>query len=311
MNLTRHILISTIASLSVVILALLFQLKKASAPAARSVVLTEKKSAVESGSPTPHLVRQLLRNELLLEEQIEAVRALPSDLSPEEFDSLFQIIKEPAPATVNAARWYTLQNEIMEVLRDSRFHWSQYPVEMAALMADRNVDPVVRDYSAQHLALYLGDRSHEVEQTVIDPVMESYLALLQGEREAFEQVTGTAMMALCDLSSKRPELVEPYRDSLEAIFLSIASQERPATLANQISAIQASGRMGFVSLLPVVRELAKDPSSNPSIQLSSVAALGYFADSADKPFLLELAQSSQRVRFAAAAALKNYSVTTD
>ena len=45
---------------------------------------------------------------------------------------------------------------------------------------------------------------------------------------------------------------------------------------------------------------------HPSVRLSSIAALGYFADPADKPFLTDLAKSDSRLRFAAITALKNY-----
>lgn len=256
--------------------------------------------------PVPHLVRQLADPSKHLSEQIEAVRGLPDDLTPEEYTALLDIIHQASPPNLDSGRWYTLQNEIMEVLRQPRFEWDGYTGAMAGLVSDRNADPVMRDYAAQHLALHLGERGDELPRERIDQGMNAFLGVLKGGREAHEQVAGTTLMALCDLNTRRPDLIEPHRAALGETIVALVSGERSASMSNQVAAIQAAGRMNFPETLPDIRRFASGGAPNPSVELSSIAALGYFADPVDKSFLVELAQGSGRLRFAAQTALRNF-----
>ncbi|MGB6222894.1 HEAT repeat domain-containing protein [Haloferula sp.] len=255
---------------------------------------------------TPHLVRQLVDPSKHLEEQIEAVRGLPDDLTAEEFAALIAILHQPAPPKADPGRWYALQNEIMEVLRQPRFTWEGYSGALADLVADRNADPVMRDYAAQHLALYLGDRADQLPEEDSSAALDSLLGVLRGSRESHEMVSGTTLMALCDLNTRRPELLEEHRSTLGPAILALVTGERSASMSNQVAAIQAAGRMGFPETLPAIRSFASGEAPNPSVELSSIAALGYFADPEDKALLTELAEGDTRLRFAARSALKNY-----
>jgi len=136
-------------------------------------------------SRTPYLVRQLIDPSKHLEEQIEGVRALPSDLTEEEFISLIDILRDPVPAGMKPGRWSTLQNEIMEVLRDSRFREQDYAPAIAGLVKDRNLEPVMRDYAAQHLALYLADPAVPLE--TFEEGMAAFLFVLEGIWPASER----------------------------------------------------------------------------------------------------------------------------
>ncbi|MEM1084134.1 MAG: hypothetical protein AAGI48_08415 [Verrucomicrobiota bacterium] len=256
--------------------------------------------------PVPHLVRQLTQPGKHLSEQIEAVRALPDDLDHAEFTALVDILHQTSPPKTDPGRWYTLQNEIMEVLRQPRFTREGYPGAMAGLVADRHADPVMRDYAAQHLALYLGDRADSLPEETLNNALDALLGVLSGSREAHQQVAGTTLMALCDLDTRRPGLLNTRRPVLEASIANFLAPESQASLANRIAAIQAAGRMTFTALRPEIRSLAEAETTNASLKLSSIAALGYFADPADKTFLTNLAEGSSKLRFAASTALKNF-----
>jgi len=257
-------------------------------------------------SPVPALIRTLTDPSRRLEEQIEAVRALPSDLSEDETAALAALFRRPAPANARRGRWHVLLNEVMEVLRQPRFGWAGYGETMGGLLADRSADPVVRDYAAQHLAIWLGDgRGAAASAEEFDRAMKTYLAVLAGEGESFEQVAGTSLMALCKLREKRGASdFEPYDAELANLVAAYAGGTLPASLPNRVSAIQAAGRMGLRKALPDIRRYA--PAPNPTIRLSSVAALGYFADPEDREFLENLANSNDRLRFAARTALENH-----
>lgn len=261
-------------------------------------------------APAPILVRKLADPVLHPAERIAAVRALPSDLSDQETAALCDLLRQPAPEQVGAATWNMLLNEIMEVLREPRFSWPGYGPAIAALMVDPNVDPVVRDYSAQHLSRYLATVADTRAPGSFGPGMDAFLTVLQREREAREEVTGTILMALCDLASKRPAAdFAPYEARLSGVVGDFITGSRPASLANRISAIQAAGRMGLRNALPAIRAFARGAATDPSLRLSSVATLGYFADPADKSFLEQLAGSNDSLRFAAQSALKTHSAS--
>jgi hypothetical protein len=259
-------------------------------------------------APAPALIRKLVDPSLHLQEQRDAVRALPSDLTAGEFAALLDLLRQPPPASMAPSRWHVLLNEIMDVLRQPRFGCSGYGEAMAGLLTDREVDPVVRDYAAQYLAVWLGEDSGPHSSESFAEGMDAFLQVLRGERESREPVTGTILMSLCALRDKRgDEPFEPFRGEIESAVLAYASGARPATLANRISAIQAAGRMRFASALPAIRAFAAGKATDPSVRLSSVAALGYFRDPADLPFLRQLAESDDPLRFAARQALRNHS----
>jgi hypothetical protein len=265
------------------------------------------RAAAKSPSPAPILIRRLSDPALHRAERIAAIRELPSDLSSEENQALMDLLRQPAPERVGISTWYMVLNEIMEVLRQPRFDWPGYGEAMADLMTDRHVDPVVRDYSAQHLALYLGDEAETRRADSFSPGMDAFLSVLRGEREAHEEVTGTILMALCDLKSKRPaEDFAAYDEPISLVVTDFVTGTRQASRSNRISAIQAAGRMGYREALPTIRAFARDGAPEPSLRLSSIAALGYFSDPEDRPFLQQLARSDDRLRFAATAALKNF-----
>lgn len=250
----------------------------------------------------PHMVRQLVDPSLHFEEQIQAVRQLPDELTEGEFEALMKLLRQPNPQRVSQSRWYALQNEIMEVLGQPRFTWPRYCQHLSELLVDRHVDPVVRDYAAQHLALYLARPRIDGEE--FDRGMSAFLQVFQGEREAYEQVTGTSLLALSDLSNRcDQENLQPFLSHLNEAVQELVSGDRLSSLSNQVSAIQAAGRMGFSDCLPAIRKLAANSESHSSLRLSAIAALGYFASSEDHTLLEDIAQSSSSLRFAARTAL--------
>ena len=259
-----------------------------------------------SRSRTPYLVNTLIDPSLHLSDQIVAIRALPTDLTDGEFQALIALLKDDVPSTMSASVWSTLQNEIMEVLRHRRFNLSQYPQAIAGILSDREASPIMRDYAAQHLSLYLSDRASSLEETVIHSSLNSLLAVLNGSREAEQQVTGTTLMALCDLNQKQSQLLESHRPAINQAVLKLLDFDHPVTFSNRISALQAAGRLKVTEALPQVRQMATSEEIKPSYRLSAIAALGYYAQAEDQSLLEEIAKGENRYRFAAQTALKNF-----
>lgn len=255
---------------------------------------------------TPYLVKTLIDPSKHLDEQIEAVRALPSDLTEGEFEALIAILYEEVPETMDTARWSTIQNEIMEVLRQRRFNLDEYSSAIAGILGDREANPIMRDYAAQHLTRYLTDRGTSLSPEITEQTMKALIAILDGEREASQQVAGTTLMALCDLNRRQPDLLKSYRPQLSSAIQRLLNPESQVTLSNRVSAIQAAGRLQLAEVLPQIRTMAQSDTIKPTFKLSSIAALGYYASPQDQAFLEQLAQGQTRFRFAAQTALKNF-----
>lgn len=256
----------------------------------------------------PSLVRRITDPSLHRVERLEAVRALPSDLSDEELAALAELFRQPPPSDISAARWYEFLNELMTVLAQPRYNWKDFGVVMTGLMTDRHVDPVIRDYAAQYLATWLrgptGEALPEADSTAL---LRGYLGILEGGREAFDPVFGTSLMMLCDLRDKRgDEAILPIRSKLDPVIAGYVDGTVASSLSNRLSAIQAAGRLSIESALESVRSLATDTASEPSVRLNCVAALGYYAEPEDRRFLEELASGDSRLRYAAQQALTNY-----
>ena len=267
----------------------------------------ELKTSNSSRSEIPHLVKTLIDPTKHLEEQIEAVRALPADLTTSEFEALIDLLYQDPPETLSPELWSTIQNEVMEVLRRPRFALDQYPQAMAKLLTDRSASPIMRDYAAQHLALMLRERSEELPKELRSDSVSSLISILStNTRDSSHQVTGTTLMALCNLNKKKPALLKDHRQELNRAVLSMLADSTEVTFSNRIAAIQAAGRLNVAEALPKIREMAMKPQSKQSYRLSSIAALGYYADPKDRPALEALAKGQTKLRFAAQSALKNF-----
>jgi len=259
-------------------------------------------------SRVPALIATLSDLSLHESRHIEAVRGLPGDLTQKEFEELMDLIRGPVPANLSADKWHVIANEIMNVLREPRFHIKGYGGAMGGMVADKGADPVIRDYAAQHLALSLDRVAHASTPADFHVAMETFLTVIANGDESFNGVTGTILMSLTAVSETfHPGDLAPYRERLGEVIVALVSGDRKSSLSNRISAIQAAGRLGFTKALPAIRSYAAGKAQNPSIRLSSVAALGYFADPADRPFLEQLARSNDRLRFAARTALETRS----
>ena len=254
----------------------------------------------------PHVVQDLLDTSHHFEEHLEMIRNLPTDLTRSELDALFELLEEGVPAGVKPNVWSTLQNELMIALRQPRFEVADYHSRLIDLVQDRAGDPLIRDYAAQHLVLHL--QQSDLSQETRSETIQALLAVLDGERELKQQVTGTTLMAFCDLHQTQPELLAPHLTAVSEAVSVLLDLEQPVSLSNRISAIQTAGRFRFTELLPSIQEMARSEVVNANFRLSSIAALGYYQEPADQEFLQTLVETDSVFRHAAEAALLKYNL---
>lgn len=265
--------------------------------------------AASPGRPAiPHVVAELLDPRLHFEEHLELIRTLPTDLTRSELDALFGLLEDGVPPGVKPHIWSTLQNELMMALRQPRFNVADYHSRLMTLMHDRAADPIVRDYAAQHLVLHLQHSGSILPPETREQTIQSLLSVLGGQREKQQQVTGTTLMALCDLHQKQPHYLTPHLPALSEAVSVLLDLNQDVSLSNRISAIQSAGRFQFTELLPSIRQMARSETIDPNFRLSSIAALGYYHHPDDQEFLQSLAKSDTSFRHAAEAALLKFNL---
>lgn len=259
---------------------------------------------------TPHLVRTLIDPTLHLEEQVEAVRSLPDDLTAEEFQGLFALFSEPVPDHLTAAHWHTLLNEAMEVLRESRFAHHSYLPSLSVVLQDIHLDPTIRDYAAQHLALHLSTPILQSNPTARKQGLEALLAAAAARRASELQVAGTSLMALCDHFENHPGDLSAHENELGDLLGSIFEGENVSERSLLTSAIQVAGRLQIATHRDLILALSKGegPLAErfPSLQLSAISALGRYQHPEDRPHLEALASKASPLRFAARNALRSF-----
>jgi len=202
----------------------------------------------------------------------------------------------------------------MEVMRERGIGADRYTAELSAILHDPAQHFVMRDYAVQHLSMWLypatPDSPGEADPTLRATGLQNLIDLPGDTTISHTSIPGTALMALADLTDRAPqEVTDPLWQQLAPVVRSYFDEGSSASLPNKVSALQAVSRSQVAELHPLIRRLANDARANPSVRLSSVAALGNYGDPADKPLLQQIANAEPRLRHAAAAALQR--ITTN
>jgi hypothetical protein len=169
---------------------------------------------------------------------------------------------------------------------------------------------MVRDYAIQHLAQWIAPAGGDITPGEENPgqarlALDAIAAAAADPALAGSTVSGTALMALLDASSRLPATATTW-DSLRPYLAEVITGQATAANHFRISAIQAVALRGDITQLPAIRDLATRDSTDPGLRLSSIAALGLYAAPADRPFLESLAIGTTKFRHAAQSALTRY-----
>ncbi len=293
-----------------------------------SVALLRPGSADKPSSPTPPIIRAAHRDtapvhsknllarwapladdSLSREERINLTDSIDERLTEAETNYLFDLLsRTPRSGTEND--WWVVMNGIMEQMRKNASAPATYTPRMAALIQDPATQEIARDYAIQHLAQWIAPAGADISPGEADTqkaaaALQAIAATIVDPARASDSSSGTAIMALVDASSRLPtETTAAAWQSLEPFITSAIPGTDPSigrTL--RISAIHAAGIRRISTHLPAIRTLATQESTDPSVRLSSIAALGFYADPADRPYLESLSTGTTKFRHAAQAAL--------
>ena len=305
-----RILIASLALLVVAGAVLLYQ-REFSVKKLSTKAPTEKVPPTTTSKPRPKPrpspeISLITDTGLHWEERIAAVRALPTQLGEASIDFLFAYLS--APHDENEENRYLVCNEIMEILRKRSLSPHLYNRQLCHLIATPSVDPVIRDYAAQHLAQWISGISPEASEpdpTQIPRAVETMLDEAAHPANAQLTLSGTIFQAMADAILNGSEEMKSHRPAVIEKAMQILADPTFSTI-NRSSAMQAAAQLNAPELREPSLDLAQNPQSPADLRLSAIAALGIVGNPSDKALLNTLSEDPA-YHYAATAALKNLS----
>jgi hypothetical protein len=213
------------------------------------------------------------------------------------------------PAGTSLGQWHGIVNECFNILRRPDCGAASFSDRLISVVGDESADPVIRDYSIQHLRAYYSDND-PLASRENDPVVRKRIenTILGAARRTGESWSGTALLALDHMLLECAE--EPIPPSfsgvdVDGMVISLATNSEANMLA-RISAIQLCAERDLPAVLPALRALVTDAGVDASLRLSAVAALGVLGEKSDLDLLepLVTGTDSQLVYAAVPAATR-------
>lgn len=240
--------------------------------------------------------------------RLDLARKIDRDLSAEDIDFLFKTLRR-IPEGHAKESWWVVMNEIMAQMCAKGVAADRLGGELTSLVGDSSQPEVVRDYAVQYLSAWIapssanlpGETSPEIRAKALDAIARTITDPAIGHTS----IPGTAIMSLVVASDRLPaEVTEPVWERLNPALTSMLKGETEVPLSTRTTVIQALALRGNTVHLPLIRTLSRDETIDPSMRLSSVAALGIYGSPEDLDYLTTLARGSSRYRYAAQEALK-------
>ena len=197
----------------------------------------------------------------------------------------------------------------MEQMRKKGVAADRLGPALTALVVDPTQLEVVRDYAIQHLSQWIAppsvDTPGEKSPQHISTALQAIAATVTDPSIAHTSIPGTALMVLTANNEYLfEELTAPIWQKLDPTLSAILKGETHGSLSTRTSIIQSVALRGSQTHLPLIRSFALDEDANPSLRLSSIAALGIYRSVEDRDYLQSIAGGSSRYRYAARTALK-------
>lgn len=261
----------------------------------------------KTGSETARW-QPLLDDSIPWRKRLELTDGIREGLTPAEVSFLFAALDHrPAPGTEE--QWWAVLNEIMERMRKHGIGADQYAARLGELAADPGRPEVARDYAIQHLLQWISPADPGIFPGEPDPqqrgeTLDLVSRVIRDPSLQNTSIPGTALLALADASSRLPhEDAEPLWDALDPYIGPLVEGKGNASISLHVSAIQAAALRGRQAHLPAIRKLAMDEAADPSLRLSSIAALGLYGAQDSRAFLESVSRDGGRFSHAAQAAV--------
>lgn len=198
-------------------------------------------------------------------------------------------------------------NEILDQSRQRGLFPGTLGRFLMADLADPALDPVLRDYALQQLALWLSaggsGQPAETDPARRQEGLSALLGILKDETLRQTTLPGTALLSLADVALKSPADLQPFLKEIDTVTGGLlADWNQPASL--RISAVQSAAVMGRRTQLPALRGMLASLTPDQPEFLSVVSALGRLGDFSDRALLQALPSGSPLAARAVASALQ-------
>lgn len=243
--------------------------------------------------------------------RLDLARGFDTHLGPAEIDILLDSFTHSPPRHARE-HWYVVLNEIFGQMRKKGVAADRLGPALTALIEDPSQSEVARDYAIQHLSQWIAPPSPETPgETSADNItaaLQAIAATVDDPSIAHTSIPGTALMALTANSPHIPaELTTPVWKKLDPALTAMLKGETHGSLSTRTTIIQSVALRGSSTHLPLIQQFARDEKADPSLRLSSIAALGIYRSGDDRQYLESIATGTTRYRHAAQSALKKLS----
>jgi len=268
-------------------------------PPSRVPLSLDEKIAVQTTLDTPSK-KELLT--LVLGEQEEksyprysqALSALGPLTQPQRELFYDFLQSRQLPEGLQSHHLHALKNEMLNRLREQTSPPAKLTQTMIDLFLDQEQDPVIREYTLQHLSLWYEKATVKEKERCRDV----FWGALQEERET--NIAGTALIALYHL---QPSETAIDRAHLEEAARNLA-QDDACSRASRLTALQICGQLGLKEIIPLAMDLAEPLDQPLTLRAAAIASLGDLGDPAAYAFLQERMNDENKIiRRAASSAL--------
>lgn len=242
--------------------------------------------------------------------RLDVARRIDSDLSSKDVDYLYQLLRYKPEG--DDPHWWVVLNEIMQQMAAKKVGADRYPAELMSVIRDKSLDQVARDYAVQHLSVWAASNGKNVapdspKAMEVKQALDSIAAVISDPALQGTSIPGTAIMTLTSASESLPdEMTDHVWQRVDPVLTSMINGDVSTPLGTRTSVVQAVAMRGSQAHLPLIQALARDEKAEPSMRLTSIAALGLYRSGEDREYLESVANGSTRFRFAAQAALKKF-----
>jgi len=291
---------------------------------------------------SPEILDQLSDPAISKKQRIAALRRLdPKTLSKDDIQKLYELIHfQPKPT--NTADWHVVLNDLMFYVCQHNLNPESIVPTFTSLINDAGASEVARDYAIQTLGIWLrpgmgAGRSHvNSNPEEATRVFDTLMAVLTDPLNRNKSLPGTTLNVLGDflprsVKKKETEIVNPYpgtplppealaaakaaqpdnaakdyslAEKIEPWLASAIAGKNLASTPTRTTAIHVASKGRLSNLTPEIRKIALDEKSKDILRLAAISALGTLGEPTDREFLVSLAQTNGKFRFAAQTALK-------
>lgn len=247
----------------------------------RETLLASPDGSFEPLDPTPGRLLAISEKPVSMPERLRALHGDQRAPDDSEQKALMAFVESQAvPPGLSLGSWHHLVNDIWNIL--AKTDSKAFETHLRKV-AEKTSDPVIRDYALQHLAHNSANPSASAIRTLEDGIQSSD-----------RTIAGTSLLGLAAISAKSndPAEKESLQSRVREQAIRIARDETAST-PSRLTALSLCVDLNESTILPEVRRLLADPTTEPQLLLVAVRALGTLGDESDQQLLETIRPRSQ------------------